>query len=424
MFALNQGEVCTCPSRALISRRSTTSSRARDRAHEEAIKQGDPPRHRHTMIGRPGEQRPAREDPVLHRHRPEPRAPACHRRRARRPRRRPAGGYYVDADHLRGRQQDADLPGGDLRPGRVGHDVPADFDDASRSPTTRSTASARRVEPRHEHGVPHGPRHPGRPRVDELLPRLPAHAAFGGYSSPASAARRTMMLDHYQQTKNMLIGYDDERRTPSRARLRGRGCGPAAPGAARPADGPPVRRLRDGSSPMCYPAGEFQTGPSDVLLGTIDTATTVAPSRLRSDEQGCSGITHVTPTSPSTSWTAAAPAFSPRGSRPAAASSSAPSFHRRRALPEPPCARDPRRPSTSHLPRGELPPASPRASGRVASTTPSPGHAGSAGRDPVVGLIDVETLPVGQADDGSIGGAKPQDPTDEWRPRRVPSQYA
>ena len=26
----------------------------------------------------------------------------------------------------------------------------------------------------------------------------------------------------------------------------------------------------DGSSPMCYPAGEFMTGPSDVLLGTID----------------------------------------------------------------------------------------------------------------------------------------------------------
>ena len=26
----------------------------------------------------------------------------------------------------------------------------------------------------------------------------------------------------------------------------------------------------DGSSPMCYPAGEFQTGPSDVLLGDLD----------------------------------------------------------------------------------------------------------------------------------------------------------
>ena len=26
----------------------------------------------------------------------------------------------------------------------------------------------------------------------------------------------------------------------------------------------------DGSAPMCYPIGMFQTGPSDVLLGTID----------------------------------------------------------------------------------------------------------------------------------------------------------
>jgi len=26
----------------------------------------------------------------------------------------------------------------------------------------------------------------------------------------------------------------------------------------------------DGSSPMCYPLGEFATGPSDVLLGTLE----------------------------------------------------------------------------------------------------------------------------------------------------------
>lgn len=26
----------------------------------------------------------------------------------------------------------------------------------------------------------------------------------------------------------------------------------------------------DGSSPMCYPAGEFMTGPSDVLLGALE----------------------------------------------------------------------------------------------------------------------------------------------------------
>ncbi len=28
----------------------------------------------------------------------------------------------------------------------------------------------------------------------------------------------------------------------------------------------------DGSSPMCYPLGEFITGPSDVLLGTLPVA--------------------------------------------------------------------------------------------------------------------------------------------------------
>src|SRR5215467_12439804 len=27
----------------------------------------------------------------------------------------------------------------------------------------------------------------------------------------------------------------------------------------------------DGSSPMCYPLGEFATGPADVLLGSLDT---------------------------------------------------------------------------------------------------------------------------------------------------------
>lgn len=33
----------------------------------------------------------------------------------------------------------------------------------------------------------------------------------------------------------------------------------------------------DGSSPMCYPAGEFRTGDADVLLGTLDVATPDEP---------------------------------------------------------------------------------------------------------------------------------------------------
>ena len=34
----------------------------------------------------------------------------------------------------------------------------------------------------------------------------------------------------------------------------------------------------DGSAPMCYPAGEFQTGAADVLLGRFDIASGDAES--------------------------------------------------------------------------------------------------------------------------------------------------
>jgi aldehyde dehydrogenase len=37
----------------------------------------------------------------------------------------------------------------------------------------------------------------------------PAHAAFGGYKqSGIGRENHKMMLDHYQQTKNMLVSYD------------------------------------------------------------------------------------------------------------------------------------------------------------------------------------------------------------------------
>ena len=55
-----------------------------------------------------------------------------------------------------------------------------------------------------------GSRHPGRTGVDELaLPPLPAHAAFGPATKKSGIGRETskMMLDHYQQTKNVLVSY-------------------------------------------------------------------------------------------------------------------------------------------------------------------------------------------------------------------------
>ena len=105
----------------------------------------------------------------------------------------------------------------------------------------------------------------------------PAHAAFGGYKqSGIGRENHKMMLDHYQQTKNLLVSYSPEgarllldrrhRRgtamttATSRVDVTRRGGGPAPPPhrPARPADVPPVRRLlRRQSSPMCFPDGEF-----------------------------------------------------------------------------------------------------------------------------------------------------------------------
>jgi aldehyde dehydrogenase len=55
------------------------------------------------------------------------------------------------------------------------------------------------------------PRHQGGPGLDELLSRLPAHAAFGGYKQSGHRPREPqMMLDHYQQTKNLLVSYSSK----------------------------------------------------------------------------------------------------------------------------------------------------------------------------------------------------------------------
>jgi uncharacterized protein len=52
----------------------------------------------------------------------------------------------------------------------------------------------------------------------------------------------------------------------------------------------------DGSSPMCYPRGEFVTGPSDVLLGSLDIggATGQVPVWMSAAQFGYWSHTHLT----------------------------------------------------------------------------------------------------------------------------------
>jgi aldehyde dehydrogenase len=43
-------------------------------------------------------------------------------------------------------------------------------------------------------------------------PRLPGHAAFGGYKqSGVGRENHKMMRDHYQQTKNLMVSYSPKK---------------------------------------------------------------------------------------------------------------------------------------------------------------------------------------------------------------------
>ena len=64
----------------------------------------------------------------------------------------------------------------------------------------------------------------------------PAHAAFGGYKqSGIGRENHKMMLDHYQQTKNLLVSY-----SPRRSASSSRGA--ADPPASHPVSSPPRPR--------------------------------------------------------------------------------------------------------------------------------------------------------------------------------------
>ena len=139
------------------------------------------------------------------------RAPKCPDRRRRAPTCRatwPAG-YYVQPTVFRGHNRMRDLPGGDLRTGRLGDVVRQDFDDAisiandtlyglGAGVWTRDTNTAYRAGRAIEAG-----------RVWTNCYHLyPAHAAFGGYKqSGIGRENHKMMLEHYQQTKNLLVSY-------------------------------------------------------------------------------------------------------------------------------------------------------------------------------------------------------------------------
>jgi aldehyde dehydrogenase len=208
LYAFNKGEVCTCPSRALIQESMYDQFIARCLARIDAIKQGDP-LDRETMIGAQvsASQREKIESYVkigreegakvlIGGRRPELNG-------------RLSGGYYFQPTVLQG------------------HNKMRVFQEEIFGPvlavtTFKDEAEALEIANDTLYGLGAGvwTRDGSRAfRMGRAIQagrvwtncyhQYPAHAAFGGYkSSGVGRENHRMMLEHYTQTKCLLVSYD------------------------------------------------------------------------------------------------------------------------------------------------------------------------------------------------------------------------
>ncbi|MFG2222578.1 aldehyde dehydrogenase family protein [Streptomyces sp. NPDC048644] len=207
MFALNQGEVCTCPSRALIQRGHYADFLAAGTARTEKIVQGHP-LDTDTMIGAQ-----ASNDQLekilsyLDIGRKEGARVLTGGERAELGGEL-EGGYYVRPTIFEG-TNDMRIFQEEIFGPVVAVAPFGDFDDAisiandtlyglGAGVWTRNGSTAYRAGRAIQAG-----------RVwTNCYHAYPAHAAFGGYKqSGIGRENHKMMLDHYQQTKNLLVSY-------------------------------------------------------------------------------------------------------------------------------------------------------------------------------------------------------------------------
>ncbi|PRP72714.1 aldehyde dehydrogenase [Chromobacterium amazonense] len=211
MFALNQGEVCTCPSRALIQASIYDRFMEKALARVAAIKQGNP-LDPSTMIGaQASREQMDKIQSYL------------------------AIGREEGAQLLAGgarAQLDGDLAGGFYIKPTVfqGHNKMRIFQEEIFGPVVSVTTFQDRDEAlaiandtlyglgagvwtRNINTAFYLGRHIEAGRVwTNCYHAYPAHAAFGGYKQ-SGIGREThkMMLEHYQQTKNLLVSYGEDK---------------------------------------------------------------------------------------------------------------------------------------------------------------------------------------------------------------------
>lgn len=208
MFALNQGEVCTCPSRALIHESIYDQFMERAIARTEAIVQADP-RNGDTMMGAQASSEQLEKilsyldigrregAEVLTGGEQAHLTGDC------------AGGYYVKPTILKGHNKMRVFQEEIFGP-VVSVTTFKDEDEALEIANDTLYGLGAGVWSRDANTCYRFGRAIKAGRVWTNCYHLyPAHAAFGGYKQ-SGIGREThkMMLDHYQQTKNMLVSYN------------------------------------------------------------------------------------------------------------------------------------------------------------------------------------------------------------------------
>ncbi|MEM8551844.1 MAG: aldehyde dehydrogenase, partial [Pseudomonadota bacterium] len=208
MFALNQGEVCTCPSRALIHEKIYDRFMEKALERTKAIVQADP-RDGDTMLG--AQASSEQKEKIL---------------------------SYFDIGRQEGAkilvcgeeaQLSGDLAGGYYIKPTIfeGHNKMRIFQEEIFGPvvsvtTFKDDVEALEIAKDKLYGLGAGVWSRDANRINRFGRAIeagrvwvncyhlyPAHAAFGGYKhSGIGRENHHMMLNHYQQTKNMLVSYD------------------------------------------------------------------------------------------------------------------------------------------------------------------------------------------------------------------------
>ena len=211
MFALNQGEVCTCPSRALIQ--ESVYDRFMERALKRvaAIRQGNP-LDAATMIG--AQASSEQKEKILSYFdigRQEGAEVLIGGEEARFPGEL-AGGYYIKPTVLKGHNRMRVFQEEIFGP-VVSVTTFKDADEALELANDTLYGLGAGIWSRDANTCYRFGRGIKAGRVwTNCYHAYPAHAAFGGYKQ-SGLGREThkMMLDHYQQTKNMLVSYSPKK---------------------------------------------------------------------------------------------------------------------------------------------------------------------------------------------------------------------